>query len=173
VSALEELIDQDELREQIIERAAEKALARWRPPEDEDGRRAFDAMLQGQADDMVTGAIEAQIREPVSEAIARALDGEFQPTDAYGGHRSGPKRTLREVIATRVEEQIKLPDNRAGYSSGRSDTALGEWLEREVKGQVKKQLWADFHAIADAVSQSAAEAIQGNLKYLLKNKVKR
>lgn len=171
MSALDELIDQDELREQVIERAAAMAVERWRPPGEEKARVVFDEALQQRVDEMVKDEILAAIREPVSVAIAQALDGEFQPTNAYGEPRSGPKRTLRELIAARVEEQIKLPENRSGYSS-RQDTALGEWLEREVKDKVKKQLWTDFQAIADAVSASAAESIQANLRTLLKGRLK-
>jgi hypothetical protein len=173
MSALDELIDQDELREQVIERAAAMAVARWRPTDDKAQRRVYDEALQCRVDEMVKDAILADMRKPVANAIHQALNGEFQPTDAYGAPRSGPKKTLRELIAVRVEEQVKLPENRNGYSSGRSDTALGEWLSREVSEKVKKQLWADFQAIADAVSESAAEAIQNNLKYLLKVKAKR
>lgn len=174
MSALDELIDQDELREQVIERAAAMAVERWRPPGEKEARArvVFDEALQQRVDEMVRDEILAGIREPVSVAIAQALDGEFQPTNAYGEPRSGPKRTLRELIASRVEEQVKLPENRSGYSSSRQDTALGEWLEREVKDKVKKQLWTDFQAIADAVSASAAESIQANLRTLLKGGLK-
>jgi len=173
MTVLDGLIDQDDLREQIIERAAQKAIEHWRPPTDDDERGRFDKALRSRVDDMVKAEILIAMHGPVAEAITQALDGEFQPTDAYGDARSGPKKTLRELIAAHVEEQVKLPENRSGYSSGRSDTALGEWLSREVKDRVKKQLWTDFQAIADAVSTSAAEAIQSNLAYLLKKRVRR
>lgn len=173
MSALDELIDEGELREQITERAAEKVVERWRPPTDEEERKRFDEGLQTRVDEMVKSEILATMREPVAEAIHEALNGEFQPTDVYGDPRSGPKRTLREMIAERVAEQVKLPDNRPGYNSSGRDTALSEWLTREIADKVKKQLWTDFQAIADAVSESAAEAIQGNLKSLLKSRVKR
>jgi hypothetical protein len=171
MSALDELIGTDELREQIVERAAEKALERWRPSGDD--KRVFDGMLQARVDEMVKDALSAEMAEPVREAIAQALDGEFQPTDAYGEPRGGSKKTLRELIAARVEKEIKLPENRNGYSSSRQDTALGDWLEREIKEKVKKQLWADFQTIADATTTAAAEAIQGSIAYLVKAKTKR
>jgi hypothetical protein len=170
---LDGLIDADELREQVIERAAEKVIAHWRPPADDEGRQRFDQTLQGRVDEMVKTEVLAVMQGPVALAIDNALEGEFQPTDPYGNPRSGPKRTLREMIALRVEEQVKLPDNRPGYSSNGRDTALSEWLTREIRERVKKQLWTDFQAIADAVSESAASAIQDNLKYLLKARVKR
>lgn len=173
MSAIDELIDKDELREQVIERAAAMAVERWRPPGEEKARVVFDEALQRRVDEKVTNEILSAIHEPVAAAIAQALDGEFQPTNAYGEQRSGPKRTLRELIGARVEEQIKLPENRSGYSSSRQDTALGEWLEREVKDKIKKQLWANFQLIADAVTESAATAIQSNLDHLVKNRVKR
>lgn len=172
MNVLDELIDPGELREQVIERAAAMAVERWRPPGEERARVVFDEALQQHVNEMVKGQILSEIREPVAAAITQALDGEFQPTDAYGDPRSGPKRTLRELIAARVEEQIKLPENRSGYSSSRQDTALGEWLSREVKKKVKERLWSDFQGIADAVSASAAESIQTNLRFLLKGKLK-
>ena len=173
MSALDELIDKDELRDQIIERGAEKALERWQPPTDEDERRRFNESLQSRVDEMVKDNILTALQGPVALAIDNALEGEFQPTNIYGEPQSGPKRTLREVIALRVEQELKLPDNRPGYGSGSRDTAFSEWLTREVKDKVKKQLWSDFQAIADAVSASAAEAIQSNLKSLIGTRVKR
>lgn len=172
-SALGGLIDEEELREQIVERAAQKAVERWRPPQEEEAHTRFDEDLQNRVDQMVKDQILAEMQGPIKDAITQALDGEFQPTDAYGDPRSGPKRTLREMIADRVEEQIKLPNNRSGYENQRRDTALSEWLATEVKDKVRKQLWADFGAIADGVMESAAAAIKDNVDYIVKHKVKR
>lgn len=173
MTELETLIDLDELREQLIERAAQKAIERWSPPKDEEARTRFNETLGGLVEQLVKDEILTAIQEPIADAITQALDGEFQPTDAYGEPRSGPKKTLREVIAARVEEQIKVPDNRPGYGSQNRDTALSEWLTREVKDKVRSQLWADFGSIADGVMESAASAIKDNLDYIIKHKVKR
>lgn len=170
---LADLLNVEDLREQVIERAADKALEDWRPP-DKDERAGWDARLYRRVEELFQAEVTKELKEPIANLIQEALEGEFQPTDQYGSPRHGPKKTLREMIMLRVEQEIKLPENRPRHSvgGGRSDTALGEWLSREVTKKVHDALWADFSKIADAVTEAAAAEIQKSIQYLVQNRLK-
>lgn len=169
MSTIESLLDTDELREQIIERAAVKVVSRWRPADDEEDQRTFDRDLEARVTAMFQEQVESQLAERVEAAIAVALEAPFTPTDHYGSPKFGAEpMTLREVIGRRVEEQLKVPVISNGRGYERADTALGKFIDEVVKKRVHDELWKQFCEVSDAIVASAAAQIKTDVDYLTK-----
>lgn len=170
-TTIESLLDTDELREQIIERAAVKVVSRWRPADDEEDQRTFDRDLETRVTAMFQEQVDSQLAERVEAAIAVALEAPFTPTDQYGSPRYGQEpMTLREVIGKRVEQQMKVPEIGHGRGLDRNDTALGKFIDEVVKKRVHDELWTQFVEVADAIVAGAAAQIKTDVDYLVKRR---
>lgn len=171
MNAIEELIGADELREQIIERAAEMVLGRWHPPASEDGeaRNGFERDLACRVEEIFQAEVGARLGERVEAAINQALEAPFTPTNRYGERQPyAEPMTLRDVIAKRVEEQLKVPEVGSGRGFDRADTALGKFIDEVIKKRVHDELWKQFVEVGDAIVASASAQIKTDVDYLVK-----
>lgn len=169
---LSALLDTDELRAEIVERATEKVLARWTPPKDDEARERFNAELADEVQRRFSDLLDAHLGPQVEAVIDAGLSEEYQPTDLYGTPK-GDKQTLREAIASKIERAMTVRDNRPGYhSSDREKTALEKFVDEAVHKHVREQLWKEFQGIADEVTKAAATAIHDSVRYLVENRAK-
>lgn len=147
-------LDTDELRGEIVESAANKLLATYT----EDSNDTLYRELREKFEEQLQAAVQPR----VAEALTEAFEAEFTPTNQYGEPKPGATpMTLREYIGEVVQKHIKLGDNREGYSYDRnSENTISKWLNEEVAQHVRKELWSNYQAIADAVVERACATIR-------------
>jgi uncharacterized protein (DUF2267 family) len=167
VATLEALgINAEELRGEVVTAAARMLL--------EDCDRGDADSLYSQLQGEFRAMLREEVKPRVDEALHQAFEAEFIPTNQYGERKPGAQPiTLREYITSVVQEHIKLGDNREGYSYDRnSGNTISKWLNEEVAQHVRKELWSQYQAIADAVVERACSTIRQQTDDALKRRQK-
>lgn len=159
-------LDTEELRGEVVTAAARMLL--------EDCDRGDADSLYSQLQGEFRAMLREEVKPRVDEALHQAFEAEFIPTNKYGETKVGAKpMTLREYIVEVVQENIKLGENREGYSyDSQKGNTISKWLNEEVAKHVRKELWSNYKAIADAVVERACETIRQQTNDALKRNLK-
>lgn len=95
-----------------------------------------DSELRRRATKMVEASMTKLIDERLPDVLDEVLGDEIVVTEPWGDLKF--KGTLRELIAKRAQEQLKVPDN--SYGRSHRETVLSKVVEDQIDRALQKEL---------------------------------
>jgi hypothetical protein len=165
-------ISQDELREQVIARAAEKAveMATGQSYLDEDGEPYYVSRINEAISRVTAEAVTKYADERVAPLINEHIDKVTFTLTNQWGEQKGRTLTFREYLAERAEAWLQETVNHNGKTKG-EDSYSFRGATTRISYLIDKHL--QFHienAMKDALKQ-ANNAIAGGIEQAIKMKL--
>jgi hypothetical protein len=100
----------------------------------------------------IVAAVRPTIEAEIEAIVRETMNAPVQQTSEWGSP-VGTAVPLRELIGKQVQDALKVPELRDGYSAGRGKTMVQRIIDAEVNMAFKKELAA---VVAEARTQTLA-----------------
>lgn len=157
-------LTQEELREQIIAKAAEKLADDIREESWSDIVRPIREQLLAEG----RAAIKAKITEVIDPLVAENIDAlVLQETNAWG-EKIGQPQTFKEFVVGRAEAYLREPVNyegksqteAGGYSWSKSQARLAHMIDKHLHYRISDALKGSLDTVLKAVVPSLTETVK-------------